>query len=164
MRELFTFKGRLGRLGRLAYLARLLMGFIVFVVPALLLATLSNQLPRFWLLLLLLAIALPFLAYFIWVSVRRLHDVNLRAWWLLLVVVPYVDLAMVAYMVLKKGSVTENKYGEPPTKRKWEQYAGLLAMVLVVYIFQFILPEQAPLYSSIKTLTHTLMHGHSDTH
>ncbi len=46
--------------------------------------------------------------------VRRLHDLNASAWWLLITFIPFGALLFFA-LPFKKGSSGTNKYGEPPT-------------------------------------------------
>ena len=45
--------------------------------------------------------------------VRRLHDLNTSAWWLLITFIPFGALLFFA-LPFKKGSSGTNKYGEPP--------------------------------------------------
>jgi len=45
--------------------------------------------------------------------VRRLHDLNTSAWWLLITFIPFGVLLFFA-LPFKKGTPTANKYGEPP--------------------------------------------------
>ena len=46
--------------------------------------------------------------------VRRLHDLNASAWWLLITFIPFGALLFFA-LPFKKGSSGTNKYGEPPS-------------------------------------------------
>lgn len=48
------------------------------------------------------------------VSIRRLHDVNMTAWWLLIAFIPLIGLLFTIYFGIKKGHHRENKYGEKP--------------------------------------------------
>ena len=57
-----------------------------------------------------LATLLPQLA----VSVRRLHDTGRRAWWLLLVFVPFGIGNLVLLIFFLMGSDEENRYGPEP--------------------------------------------------
>lgn len=66
-----------------------------------------------------------FLTILIWVSVfifipsifslivRRIHDLNTSAWWLLITLIPLGGLLFFA-LPFKKGTEGRNKYGEPP--------------------------------------------------
>lgn len=58
-----------------------------------------------------LALLLPALA----VTVRRLHDVNKRGWWMLIWFVPLVGpLVMLLFMIVD-GRPEANRFGPPPT-------------------------------------------------
>jgi uncharacterized membrane protein YhaH (DUF805 family) len=45
--------------------------------------------------------------------VRRLHDLNISAWGLLILCIPFVNLYYFLLLVFKKGSDDANKFGEP---------------------------------------------------
>lgn len=45
--------------------------------------------------------------------IRRIHDLNTSAWWLLITLVPLGGLLFFA-LPFKKGTDGPNKYGEPP--------------------------------------------------
>lgn len=48
-------------------------------------------------------------------SVRRLHDFNLKGWWLLLGLLPYVGIVLVILLLLLPGMKTDNNFGPPKT-------------------------------------------------
>ncbi len=56
-----------------------------------------------------LAILLPSLA----AAVRRLHDFNKSGWFLLISIIPLVNLLLLYYLV-QPGDVGDNQYGPPP--------------------------------------------------
>lgn len=56
-----------------------------------------------------LGIFLPSLA----VTVRRLHDTNRNAWWLLLSIVPLANIALLVFYCVK-GTDGDNNYGSDP--------------------------------------------------
>ena len=56
-----------------------------------------------------LALLLPNLA----VAVRRLHDLNKSAWWVLLLFVPLANLLIFAWFCMR-GTAGENQYGADP--------------------------------------------------
>ena len=65
--------------------------------------------------------------YFIWVigtflpnltvGVRRLHDSNTSGWWILVALIPFVNLILI-YWLIKKGESSENRFGMPPIGSK----------------------------------------------
>jgi len=44
---------------------------------------------------------------------RRLNDLDRSGWWLLLFIVPLVNLALAIYMMFFSGTDGENRYGAP---------------------------------------------------
>lgn len=57
-----------------------------------------------------LAVALPSLA----VAVRRLHDIGYSAWWMLLLLLPFIGPVGLIVMFCLPGNPGENKYGPAP--------------------------------------------------
>jgi uncharacterized membrane protein YhaH (DUF805 family) len=47
------------------------------------------------------------------VLVRRLHDTNRSAWWLLISLIPIIGAFILLYFVIIKGSNAPNDYGNP---------------------------------------------------
>ena len=47
-------------------------------------------------------------------SVRRLHDLNRSGWFLLIALIPLVNIIFAFYIWLMPGTVGYNKYGEDP--------------------------------------------------
>lgn len=43
--------------------------------------------------------------------VRRLHDLDKRGWWCLLMVLPLINIAFGIYLMLTKGKVKANRFG-----------------------------------------------------
>ncbi len=50
----------------------------------------------------------------IMLSIRRLHDLNKSGWFLLLALIPIVDIIFLLYIWLMPGTVGSNKYGADP--------------------------------------------------
>jgi uncharacterized membrane protein YhaH (DUF805 family) len=48
-------------------------------------------------------------------AVRRLHDVGLSGWWLLVGFVPFVGSVIVLILLAWRGKPTENRFGPVPT-------------------------------------------------
>lgn len=47
-------------------------------------------------------------------SIRRCHDIGKSGWWLLLLVIPVVNIIFYLYLYLKKGTTGPNSYGPDP--------------------------------------------------
>ncbi|MDD4856028.1 MAG: DUF805 domain-containing protein [Sulfuricurvum sp.] len=47
-------------------------------------------------------------------QIRRLHDINMTGWLVLLGIVPFVNALLFVLLVFKKGDAGDNKYGANP--------------------------------------------------
>jgi uncharacterized membrane protein YhaH (DUF805 family) len=63
--------------------------------------------------LVMLALIVPSLA----VSIRRLHDTNRTAWWILLALIPFLGALVLIVFYVLDGTPGPNKYGEDPKGR-----------------------------------------------
>ncbi|HIV54749.1 MAG TPA: DUF805 domain-containing protein [Candidatus Anaerobiospirillum stercoravium] len=72
--------------------------------------------------ILILSALIPFLAILLivpivaWVicAIRRIHDLDMAGWWVLIMLVPYLGGAAVLGMCLVKGTVGPNRFGPDP--------------------------------------------------
>jgi uncharacterized membrane protein YhaH (DUF805 family) len=48
------------------------------------------------------------------VAVRRLHDVDKSAWWMLIGIVPVIGVIILFIFMVKDGDYNENRYGKNP--------------------------------------------------
>jgi uncharacterized membrane protein YhaH (DUF805 family) len=107
-----------GRISRWPYLWRVLTLYLV--------AFLCYGLPRlaeyqfhdtaaYWQNLALAGIAFCF--YMVVVQIiKRLHDLNLRGWWLLLALVPVVSIGLSNALWFVSGTAGPNRFGPPPSQ------------------------------------------------
>ena len=54
-------------------------------------------------------------------GVRRCHDVEKSGWWLLLGLVPYINVAWGLYLIFKRGTIGQNKYGDDPIRNDYDR-------------------------------------------
>lgn len=118
-RTFLTFEGRIGRR---RYLGLSLLPLVFYVLVLLYLLTIAFVPggsflapfigPLFGALFLLLAV----LTIWIWLSagVRRLHDMGLNGYPMLLHLVPFVGLLLWLVMLIWEGQYGDNKYGPQP--------------------------------------------------
>ena len=52
------------------------------------------------------------------VGARRLHDVNKSGWFLLIFLIPIIGTIIILVMVIEKGTLGKNRFGEYPLKFK----------------------------------------------
>ncbi|MCA9360784.1 DUF805 domain-containing protein, partial [Candidatus Kaiserbacteria bacterium] len=57
-----------------------------------------------------LAILLPSLS----IGVRRLHDLDCSGLWMLMMFIPLLNLALFLGLLIRKGDINSNEYGESP--------------------------------------------------
>ena len=47
-------------------------------------------------------------------GVRRCHDLDKSGWWLLLGIIPYINVMWGLYLMCKRGTIGRNRYGDDP--------------------------------------------------
>ena len=127
--KFFTFSGRLNRKPYIlrslaATLLPVILAIVLFFVFAGGFKTGQDYLHRdlLWLhvifhsLLIILAIVAGFS-----LGVRRCHDLDKSGWWLLLGVIPYINVAWGLYLICKRGTVGSNRYGADPIRDDYEK-------------------------------------------
>lgn len=108
-----------GRLNRKSYIYRsFFLSIVLFVVQGIL--TFAAE--TFGALDLLFSIAAFVLGIFqlaanIMMGVRRLHDLDKCGWWMLLLIVPLVNLFFCLYLLFFKGTEGPNQYGDDPLQQ-----------------------------------------------
>ncbi len=96
----FDYKGRVGR--KVFWLFNL-NTFIISVILNIITGGIGSIFFAF-------AVLLPSLG----LSIRRLHDINLRGWWFLINAIPVVGLAIFIVFVCLKGTKGANRFGSEP--------------------------------------------------
>lgn len=108
-----------GRLNRKSYIYRsFFLSAVLFVVQGIL----SFAAETFGALDLLFSIVAFVLGIFqlaanIMMGVRRLHDLDKCGWWMLLLIVPLVNLFFCLYLLFFKGTEGPNEYGDDPLQQ-----------------------------------------------
>ena len=105
-----------GRIGRWSYVGQLLafyaLGIACYSLPALAEYQLHDT-AAYWENLALAGMVLCF--YLLMVQmIKRLHDLNMRGWWLLLALVPIAGSILGNGMVFVSGTNGPNKFGPAP--------------------------------------------------
>jgi uncharacterized membrane protein YhaH (DUF805 family) len=107
-----------GRISRWPYFWRVpalyLVAFIYYGLPAFA-EHKFNDAGEHWKNIALAGIA--FCAYMVVVQgVKRLHDLNLRGWWLLLMLVPLVSIGLGSALAFVSGTAGPNRFGASPSQ------------------------------------------------
>ena len=112
----FTSKGRLNRK---SYIYRSLFLSLVLCVVQGVLTFATNTIDALELLFAVVAFGFSLFSFVsnIMMDVRRLHDLDLSGWWMLLMLVPLVNIFFALYMLFFKGTEGPNQYGEDPLQQ-----------------------------------------------
>lgn len=116
------------RIGRLRYLAYSVGLSLLCIVPVVLAVMLRLVVPAAGAPL-LGVISLAAMVLSIALGVRRLHDTDKSGFWMLLALVPLVNLGLVIYLIFFPGSGGENRFGEEPSPN-----SGWVILGALVYI------------------------------
>lgn len=109
----FTSKGRLNRK---SYIYRsIFLSLVLFVVQGVLTFA-ANTIGALELLFAVVAFGFSLFGFVsnIMMGVRRLHDLDLSGWWMLLLCVPLINLFFAIYIYFFKGTEGPNQYGDDP--------------------------------------------------
>lgn len=136
-----------GRIGRVRYLGYVTVVALTTYVTAVFLvvmnfsmlpdstsASMSNGIAML-LTLMLLSPLLPFVFYATIVCPkRRLHDLNLSGWYVLLMLIPLVNFIFTLYLIFAPGSQGSNQYGYPPRPNRTVHYFGAFVFIVLISI------------------------------
>lgn len=111
--ELFCFKGRLNRLRFFGY--DFILGLILIMLKVFIEATENDAT-----LIIISILVISILVSLISVSVRRLHDIELSGWFVLLNFVPVINFILELVLLFKKGTDGPNIYGKDPLEIYYE--------------------------------------------
>lgn len=109
----FTSKGRLNRK---SYIYRSIFLSLVLSVVQGVLTFAANTIGALELLFAVVAFGFSLFGFVsnIMMGVRRLHDLDLSGWWMLLLCVPLINLFFAIYIYFFKGTEGPKKYGDDP--------------------------------------------------
>ena len=102
-----------GRLNRKRFILRQLMLWLlalIIVLPvAIILSPWSESFRYFS-----TFINIIFIAPLASLTIRRLHDLNKPAWWIISMFIPFLNIFPCIYVTFVKGTTGSNKYGQDP--------------------------------------------------
>lgn len=109
----FTSKGRLNRK---SYIYRSIFLSLVLCVVQGVLTFAANTIGALELLFAVVAFGFSLFGFVsnIMMGVRRLHDLDLSGWWMLLLCVPLINFFFAIYIYFFKGTEGPNQYGDDP--------------------------------------------------
>lgn len=104
-----------GRISRLDYFIKSILLVIPFGIFTILTESIKSMgLIGAFMGLIGVVLVIPFIIYGMSLSVRRLHDINLTGWLILLLAIPLINILMGIALTFIKGTDGENKYGKDP--------------------------------------------------
>lgn len=129
-------KGRFGRFSYLAwlFLLSIVLMIVVFVAAGSMTALLDpNAMESFSLpaLIMMIVIYVVFIYFSIVFSIRRLHDRNHSGWFVLLMLVPAVNIALSIYLIFAKGTEGSNNFGPQRPTKGWEKVLAWIYILLI---------------------------------
>ena len=112
--NIYNSVGRINRMQYLKYKIALFAFGLILILTALLIGNLFNLIAPIVgfiaTMFLMLVVALPIFLGDILLGVRRLHDMNLTGWFMVLMFIPYVNLLFTAFLFCWKGTEGKNEY------------------------------------------------------
>lgn len=123
-----------GRFARLSYIA---WGTVLYVLMIVIVAVLAaaglidataEESPG----VLQIVVSIPAAIIGVLFGIRRLHDVNASGWWMLLSLVPIVNIGLMLVLFLKAGTPDANRFAPPRPAPTWERVVGIIGAVLLV--------------------------------
>ena len=128
LRDYFSFNGRLNRKPYIcrsiaATFVSIALAFLLFFIFAGFPLSRQYKYPEYVWLHVTLFILIFVLTIWIGFSlgVRRCHDVEKSGWWLLLGLIPYINVAWGLYLIFKRGTIGQNKYGDDPIRNDYDR-------------------------------------------
>ena len=145
---IFSFQGRLGRMRYLAYGMGIMMlfMFIVGILSAVLIPMVAAGGDSLGFVggLVLLVLYVPAIIFMIMFGKRRLNDLNRSGWWILLTLVPIVNLVLSIYMLFFPGTDGTNNFGPAPAPNS----TGVLILgwiVIILFVLSIVGSIMGPL-------------------
>lgn len=120
-----------GRLGRARYFLRSIGYYFAFLLLSGLLTGLASIASPTLAPLLSVPLVIVYVIIALSQSVKRLHDLNWSGWWLLLFIIPVVNLVMGLVLLFKPGSEGPNDYGYPAHPARRAALWITLSLVLI---------------------------------
>ncbi|MBX2840011.1 MAG: DUF805 domain-containing protein [Gammaproteobacteria bacterium] len=135
----FSHHGRLGVLSYWGMAAVLtlaflviggILGFVAMQVTGWSPSSAESPPALMWLILAPLLLIMIYVG--ICLAIKRLHDLNMVGWWVLLTLVPIVGMIFSIYLYFWPGKKTPNRFGGWRAAKGWEKVLGIIFMLLMV--------------------------------
>lgn len=168
----FNFSGRFGRLSYITWITLLCVSSFTMMTylsmkmfQADLLDTDSLDLeighgPDLLALFLLTVLYISVIYLFFVFTIRRLHDLNRSGWFSLITLIPFIQFIFFLYLLIIKGSISKNRYGDLRITPTWEKVCAIVSIIctpLIIigctYIFSVSKPVAPTTINEFSTTT-----------
>ncbi len=150
--KIFSFSGRIGRMRYLAYNFGANLVLMAAMIP--LAGGMSGlaavpDMGSVFGIFYIIANIVGFVIAIMW-GKRRLNDLNRSGWWMLLLIVPLVNLILVIYLICFSGSQASNDYGSQPVANPTSVIilGSLLIIIFVLGIIGILAAILVPMIAS----------------
>ena len=117
LEKIFTTQGRLNRLPYLKYfLGLLLVSILLNAVLTFVFTILTGSAEGTLFNIISVILAVPVSVASIMCAIRRLHDLNRSGWFVILALIPFVNVLFEIYLLCFRGTQGVNKYGADPLR------------------------------------------------
>ncbi len=133
-----------GRFGRLSYLAWTLISSLAFYIILLPVAFIFGGFGALaggtessfaglgiGLILVFAVLYIAFIYITVVYGIRRAHDIDISGWWLLLFLIPLVNIIFGLYLLFAKGTDGVNRFGPPRFTPQWEKFLAWIYIALI---------------------------------
>lgn len=143
----FTFQGRVGRMQYFGGTFFISFLFIVVGLPFVVLARYAENAGQIFTAMLGISIIVLFILS-IWanisLTVRRIKDVGMSPWSILLILIPLINVIMNLVLLFIAGDPHETEYGADPIKNhslsaRVAEYTGMIVVSLIFAFFVFVM-------------------------
>lgn len=141
--RVFSYSGRLGRMRLVAYTF-----YMSLITVPLGWAAMALMFAGSWLLgtLVYIAVLGVSLVFGLSLYVRRLHDLNQSGIWVLLLVLPLVNLCLLIYLLFFRGVDGANQYGPEPAANSTGVKAGFVLTLVFMILVPILAAVSIPAY------------------
>jgi uncharacterized membrane protein YhaH (DUF805 family) len=149
--EFLTFKGRIGRLRYLAYSVGIQCLLMLVLIPVVgVFATTSGEGSSIFGLIGIGLFYVATIVFSVMFAKRRLNDLNRNGWWLLLFIVPLLNLLIAIYLIFFPGTQGVNDYGPAPCQNSLG--VKLLGLILpIIFVIGIVAAIAIPAYQQYAT-------------
>lgn len=131
--KILAMNGRIGRARYFCYsmVVNLVGGLLLALVFGIAMAAMGAEENSLPMIVGMVVIYLPLIVYSVIAGKRRLNDLNRSGWFMLLYLIPFINILFGLYVLLMPGTKGVNNFGLPPSKNGASIYvAGIFGLII----------------------------------